>query len=273
MHPHLFSFGPFQVYAYGALMALGFAAGLVNWIVLGRKTGRSVSFCSDLMLWVMLSGVLGARLAYVLEHIPVFVANPARLVRLDEGGLVFYGGFVGSAVAVLFFARRHRVALGPLVDFTLTAVPLAHALGRIGCFLNSCCYGAVCLAERAGVVFPRHSHPWLSHVRAGLLGPDAAASLPVYPVQLYEAGYNLVVYALVLSVFLRSRRDGTVTGVYLVLYACGRFLLELFRGDTVDRAAMGFFSAGQIASIPLLLVGIVLLGIARRRDERGHDER
>ncbi len=268
MHPHLFSFGPIQVHSYGFFMALAFLAGVVHWYLLGRRAGRTLSWCADLMLWVMVSGVLGARLAYVLEHIQAFLAQPANIFRLDQGGLIFYGGVVAAGIAVVVFARKHGEPLVPLVDFTLTAVPLSHAIGRIGCFLNSCCYGAVCPDSPLCVSFPRHSLPWYAHVRDGYLSQQAEASLPVYPVQLFETGYNLLVYGVLLWLF-RKQRPGTVTGAYLVLYAAGRFGLEFFRGDFRDRVVFWSLSAGQWASIPLFLVGIVILVHMHMRAMRG----
>ncbi len=268
MHPYLFSFGPLEVHAYGFLMAAGFAAGLLHWILLGRHRGYDRATCTDLMIWVMVSGIIGARVAYVLENLSMFMAYPAEIIRLDQGGLVFYGGLAASAGAVLVFSKRRKLALLPLVDFTLTAVPLSHAFGRIGCFLNSCCYGVVCGSGGCGVSFPRFSLPWHRQVQAGLLDAQAMRSLPVYPVQLYEAGFNLVVYVLLLLVYRKQQRAGFVAAGYLVLYALGRFVLEFFRGDHADRFGVGGFSVGQIVSVPLLGTGIALIVLLWRKQQK-----
>lgn len=258
MHPELFSLGPIQVHSYGFLMATGFAVGLLHWIWLGRSHGYTRAICTDLMIWVIVSGILGARVAYVLENLTMFLADPVRILQVQQGGLVFYGGLGGAALAILYFRRRHRLALVPLVDFTLTAVPLAHAFGRVGCFLNGCCFGSVCTTGCGGVVFPRYSLAWHQQVQAGHLGAGASGSLPVHPVQLYEAGFNLLVYAVLLVVFRRQPRPGWVTATYLMLYALGRFVLEYFRGDHAVRVGLAGLSAGQLVSVPLLLAGILL---------------
>ena len=257
------------MHAYGFLMAAGFAAGLLHWILLGKKRGYDRGLCTELMIWVMVSGIAGARLAYVVENIGQFLRSPALIFRLDQGGLVFYGGLAGSALAVLLFSRKYKRALVPLVDFTLTAVPLSHVFGRIGCFLNSCCFGAICGSARCGVVFPRFSLPWHYHVREGWLDAQAAGSLPVYPVQLYEAGFNLIVYLTLLWIYRRQPRAGFTTAMYMVLYAVGRFVLECWRGDHAARAGMGGLSVGQIVSLPLLIVGVVLLVILFRLPRGG----
>lgn len=261
MYPHLFSIGPIHVHAYGFMMAMGFVAGLLHWIWLGRDRGYSRATCTDLMILVMVSGILGGRLAFVLENLDRFLESPGEIVRLDQGGLVFYGGLALAALAVLLFARRRKLAFVPLVDFTLTAVPLSHAFGRIGCFLNSCCYGARCASAGCGLAFPKFSLPWHAHYQAGLIGPQAPASLPVHPVQLYEAGFNLVVYVLLLWLYRHNKRAGLVSAAYLVLYATGRFMLEFLRGDHAERAGLAGLSVGQLVSLPLFGVGLVLFGI------------
>ena len=264
MQPELFSFGPISVQSYGFMMALGFAAGLLHWILLGRRRGYDRGLCTEWMIWVMISGIVGGRLAYVFENFPMFIEYPGQILRLDQGGLVFYGGLAGSALALLLFARRNHLALVPFVDFTLTAVPLSHAFGRIGCFLNSCCYGAVCETSGCGVVYPRLSQPWHHHVRAGWLDAQASGSLPVYPVQLYEAGFNLLVYVILLFTFRRQKHAGLTAALYLVLYSTGRFVLEFWRGDHSARAGLAGLSPGQIVSIPLALAGVVLVIVLLR---------
>jgi len=259
MHPDFISIGPLTIHSYGVMMALGFLAGLGNWILLGRREGHSAQFCMDLMFWVILSGIVGARLAYVLENWAAYAADPLSIVRVDQGGLIFYGGFVAASAAVVFFVRRHKVPMASLFDFVVTSVPLAHAFGRIGCFLNGCCFGS-CTKAVPHVRFPQHSIPWYSQIREGRIASNAALSNPVHPVQLYEAAFNILVYGVVVWLFRRKGRPGMVTGVYLVLYAIGRFSLEFMRGDRADRLAVMQLSIGQFVSLFVLLAGLAVLG-------------
>ena len=92
MMPDLFSIGPLTVHWYGVMMALGFLAGLLNWTLLGKPIGRDLKFCSDLLFWIMIAGIVGARTAYVLSDISYFLANPDRILRIDEGGLIYSAG-------------------------------------------------------------------------------------------------------------------------------------------------------------------------------------
>jgi phosphatidylglycerol---prolipoprotein diacylglyceryl transferase len=133
MHPDFFRVGPLTIHAYGVMMALGFLAGLVNWHFIGRREGRDIKFCSDLLFAMMVAGVVGGRLAYVISDFAYFRAQPLKIFRIDEGGLIYYGGFLGALLAVFVFARMYRESFLKLGDFVITSLPLAHAFwpGRL----------------------------------------------------------------------------------------------------------------------------------------------
>ncbi len=257
MHPVCFYIGSRPIYWYGVMMALAFMAGVIHWTRLGRHAGRDSAFASDLALWIMIGGVGGARIAYVAANWPDYAAAPWTVFRVDQGGLIYYGGFFGALAALFLFARiRHERLLG-LLDFVATAVPLGHAIGRVGCFLNGCCGG-------------KPVADWLapgSHV--GLLSalrPLMTFGLPNYPVQLYESAYNLVVYALLRRAYRRPHSGGAITAQYLMWYPAGRFFLEWLRGD--GRLRWGPLDAAQYISLALFAGGLLLYRAARRSHER-----
>lgn len=254
MHSALLQIGPFTLHSYGLMMALSFLSAM--WIMrfADRAAGRPLAFYSDIVFWLIVAGLLGARAAYVIENWREYAANPLTIFFVHQGGLVFYGGFVGATLAMLVFARRHSLSLLALTDLIVVSLPFAHALGRIGCFLHGCCYGRR-LAGWPGVCFPYGSLPWEDHVDHGWILPQATRSLPVHPVQLYEALFNLLLFGLVLRLYGRRRRRGRVTGVYLVCYAVGRFLLEFLRGDH----AAGHLTPAQWIGLLLLPLGLVFL--------------
>lgn len=264
MHPVLFRLDGLTIYSYGAAMALAFVAGLLNWIWLGKREGMGANFSGDLLFVIMLSGIVGARLAYVALDAGYFLANPLEILMLNKGGLVFYGGFIGGLAGVLVFsARKRRKALATL-DFVATSLPLAHSIGRIGCFLNGCCHGSVCSCS-LGVSFPSGSPAWWEQFNADSISEIAHRSLPVHPTQLYEAVLNLALYFVVVKLYKTRNADGTVTAVYLLGYSAGRFMLEYLRGDT--RSGMLDLSLGQVISAALFAAGLVLLVWARRRKD------
>lgn len=261
MHPILFQLGPLTLHWYGVLMATGFLAAMLHWMPLARREGQNRTLCSDLLFWLMIAGVLGGRAAYVLADIGFYLRYPTKILRLDEGGLIFYGGLVGAVLAVFLFARSRKLRLLWLFDFVATAAPLGHAFGRLGCFMNGCCFGRPHKGFPS-VVFPAGSPPWLQQIHDHAISNLDPQCLPVHPVQLYEVVWNLTVYVILLTAFLRRRRGGLIIGLYLLLYPAGRLVMETFRGT--ERMFSGALSAAQWISIALMLSGILILFLSRK---------
>lgn len=245
MHPELVTVFGRPIYWYGVLTALGFLAAVANWSWLGAREGREKGLGSELGIWVMVGGILGARVAYILSNWPEYAAAPMEMLRIDKGGLIYYGGFIGGALAIILMSRLRKERLWSFADFVVTSVPLGHALGRIGCFLNGCCYGKSC------------DLPWAIPLQ----------DVSRHPTPLYEAAFNLAVYALLLWLYPRRRRDGGVFIAYLLIYPVGRFLLEFTRGD--PRMTWMGLTVAQEISMALFVTGCVLcLLLPRRRTPR-----
>ena len=267
MHPDLIPGLP--VKTYGFCMALGFLAAwqVLSWLC--RRTGRAAEPLSNLLMLMMFSGIVGARLEYVREFWGrEFAADPLSIFKVWQGGLVFYGGLI-LAIAVFFvWCRARRESVAPVADLFVTVIPLAHAFGRVGCFFYGCCYGRVS-AHAFAVAFPRRSPAWVAQVEGGLIPDTAQSSLAVLPTQLFEAAAVLGLFAALLFIFLRNwkTRPGFTTGCYLVGYACIRFGIEFLRDDMRQR--VGFLSIGQTVSIGLFVLGIsfILVSLLRSRAE------
>lgn len=241
MFPDLIDLGFLHLKTYGACMALGF---MCSWWLIEKLSGRKD--LSNFILSLMFSGVIGSRVAYVIEHWrSEFAANPARILRVDQGGLMFYGGLI-LAILVFFVGckvkKEHPLKLA---DLFCTVVPLGHAFGRLGCFFYGCCYGRDSEAWCA-VKFPVGSPSWFAH---------KGHVVSVLPTQLFEALALLALFAVLLVIYRKWRR-GTA-GAYLVGYAVIRFALEYTRGD--PRAAVGPFSISQTISLGMAVFGSVLI--------------
>ena len=267
MHPDLIPGLP--VKTYGFCMALGFLAAwqVLSWLC--RRTGRVAEPLSNLLMMMLFSGIIGARLEYVREFWSrEFASDPIRVFKIWEGGLVFYGGLILAIAVFLVWCRVRRERVTPVADLFVTVIPLAHAFGRVGCFFYGCCYGRVSECACA-VAFPRRSPAWVAQVDGGLIPETAQASLPVLPTQLFEAAAVLCLFALLLFVFLRNwkTRPGFTTGCYLAGYACIRFGIEFLRDDMRQR--VGSLSIGQTVSIGLFALGIsfMLVSLLRSRPE------
>ena len=265
MHPDLISIGFLHIKTYGACMALGFLAAwqVLSWLC--RRAGRASDALTGLVTWMMVCGVVGARAAYVIEHWhQEFAAHPERIIRVDQGGLMFYGGLILAIGVFLLWCRLKKERILPLADMMTTVIPLGHAFGRIGCFFYGCCYGRVSQAACA-VSFPRGSPAWYEQTSAGLINSSAQASLTVLPTQLFEAAAVATLFAVLVFVYIRfwKSRPGFTTGIYLIGYALIRFGMEVLRGD--PRAAIGPLSIGQTISLALLLTGVAFAISACRR--------
>ena len=254
MHPDLISIGFLHIKTYGACMALGFLAAwqVLSWLC--RRAGRASDALTGLVTWMMVCGVLGARAAYVIEHWhQEFAAHPELIIRVDQGGLMFYGGLILAIGVFLLWCRLKKERILPLADMMTTVIPLGHAFGRIGCFFYGCCYGKDSDAWCA-VVFPKFSPSWYEH---------GQRMVPVLPTQLFEAAALLVLFAILLALYIKHRRD--TCAAYLVGYGVIRFCMEFFRGD--PRAAFWCLSIGQVISIGLITAGAALFAATRPKKQ------
>lgn len=210
MHPVLITVGGFEIYTYGFFVAL---AAVVSYILATRRAvsfGISISDITDLFFLVFVAGILGARFLYVAQHLDEFEGRLWHILSLREGGLVWYGGFLGATLGGVSLALFRRWPIFRLCDLAAPIIPLAHGLGRIGCFFNGCCYGRI-TSSANGVIFAGDSDYRL-------------------PTQLYEAGFLFMLSAL-LFILPARRREGQLFFLYVGFYSIARFILEFFRGD------------------------------------------
>jgi phosphatidylglycerol:prolipoprotein diacylglycerol transferase len=172
------------------------------------------------------------------------------VLKLWRGGFAYYGGFLFASAFGLWYAHRHHLGSWRMADLAGYGIPLGLFFGRMGCYLNGCCYGKVCTLSW-GAVFPRGGIAWRAQLKAGLI-TSAQDTLPVHPTQLYEALGSLAIFLLVYFVLRpRKRADGQIFAAFVALYCVLRFAIEFVRDD--DRGVFGGLSTSQIISLPLLL--------------------
>ncbi len=210
MKPILFSFGAFHLYSYG----LSIAAGVLFSIFLMRRRAAKENFpkseeVSDMAFIILAWGFFGARLFYVFQNLSYYAVNPLKVFAVWEGGLIFYGGALAAFFGFGRWVRKKRRPFWKTLDFIAPYGALTHAFGRVGCFLNGCCYGKAC------------DLPW------AVKFPEVA--YPVHPTQLYEAFYDLALFFLLLSWRKKARFEGEIGLLYFLLYGMGRYLIEFLR--------------------------------------------
>lgn len=219
------------VYGFGLMVALAFCAGLWLAVRRARREGLDPDVVYDMAVWLMVGGLVGARLFFVAEYWGEKITTLAEVVRVWEGGIVFYGSVIGAVVALLLFRAFRRFPVLATLDALAPSVALGIALGRVGCFLNGCCYGDPCPIPWLAVRFPRDSPAWLAERAQRLIPADAPTSLPLHPTQLYSALDGLVLLALLTAYYPLRRRDGEVIGLLMLTYPVTRFLIEALRDD------------------------------------------
>ena len=258
MYPHLFTIGDFTVTSFGLMMFLAFVGGA--WI-LGRQFGKrgiDPDIAWDMLLWIALGGIVGAKLYYIALHLDQFAAAPFRELTA-RGGLVWYGGFIGGVLAFLWQARSRKLPLAQAFDSTAPALALAYAIGRLGCFLVGDDYGRP-TDSWVGIAFPDGYPPSTAGyfrsigTRIPAEIPDSAV-LAVHPTQLYEIGIALIIFAVLWKLSGRLR-PGRLFASYLVLYGIERFFIEFLRAKT-DHLLPGL-TTSQLASIALLIIAGVI---------------
>ncbi len=264
MHPYLLEIplpwgGHFRVASYGVMIVCGFL--LCLWLLRGRsrRMGLDPTAMFDAAVFALMGGIIGARVFFVIHHWEHYADNPILIVRLDLGGLTFYGGLIGGAVGLLLTVRRRRLPLLRTLDVGASLVPLGHAFGRVGCFLNGCCAGRP-TESWVGVRFPPES---VAYQAQGIAVPAECPRL--HPTQLYEVAYELAFFAVLSFVLTRRRRDGDVAWLYAVLYGCGRFVNEFFRADHAPLESFGGLTGFQVMSLALAAFGAIMLVRSRPR--------
>lgn len=262
----LFKIGPLTVHSFGLMVALGFVFSLFAMRFLAKRGfggGITDDSIANLLVVIMLGGAFGARIAYVAEHWQSEFAGNffPEFFRFDKGGLMFYGGLIGAILAIALFSYMKKVNLIDVLDLCAAVLPLGHAFGRTGCFLNGCCFGRISDSPIA-VCYPPRAPAWTSQLQEGLITSAASKSLPVLPSQLIEAGLNLALFSVLVFIILKKKPlRGFISGIYLIGYAVIRFFTETLRSD--PRMQVGTLSIGQTISIGIFAAGIGLVAFAK----------
>ena len=255
------------VRGYGMMLLAAAGAGTWLSVARGRRAGIDADTILALATEVFLWGLVGARLFYVLEYHEQFFAAGKPLAEslrdvanIAAGGLVVFGSLPTAALAAWRFARRRGLDLLELADVVAPGLLLGLAIGRVGCFLNGCCYGGPCDLPWA-VSFPAGTEVAATYpLAAG--GP----SLPVHPAQLYAALDAALLAALAVAFTPLARRAGEVFALVLTLHPISRLLLEEIRVD--EPPALGTpLSISQLLSLVLLALAVGLWWWISRQPE------
>jgi phosphatidylglycerol:prolipoprotein diacylglycerol transferase len=251
VHPIAFHIGSFAVHWYGVMIALAFLFGLWTATLRARREKISGEKIADVTLWLMIGGILGARIVYVTTYWKEEFANQpiSEIFMIQHGGLVYYGGLIGAIVAGTIYICWKKMPLWKTADVLAPSVALGSVFGRTGCLLNGCCYGKPTDVPWA-IRFPA-DHP--------------TGGVPVHPTEIYDGLLNLVLYFFLAWLFRRKKFDGQIFATYLICYAVIRGIVEIFRGDYTNLHYHFGLTPAQWIGVPIFVTGLALAAILSRR--------
>ena len=291
MYPIAFHIGSFAVHWYGIFIGIGF---LVSFCLL-LKLKKYASLTSDqiynISMIALFAGVIGARIFYVVQFWEQFRGRGIlAILNVHEGGLVFYGGFILAFTAECIYAKwptvrrmlglkekkpadgaepRKDISILALLDILGPAMALAHAFGRVSCFMQGCCFGKPAPnGFPFAVCFPAESP---AAYRYPSLLPGTSGSVPVYPVQLFESAGNILMCIILLLLLRKRKYAGTIGGIYLVLYGLMRFLIEFMRGDHTD-SILGL-TPSQFIAVAIAIPGGIIVYLTARKLGRKQEKK
>ncbi|MBC8103275.1 MAG: prolipoprotein diacylglyceryl transferase [Cytophagales bacterium] len=238
MRPILFNIGPFPVHAWGVLLMIGFLLGGWRAARNAPRYGFKPEDVWDVSLFGLLGGVVGGRIGFVVQE-PRFWERLPDMLRIWDGGMAFYGGLLGGILAGVLTCRAKGMRVADMADLAAPSLALGYLFGRIGCFLNGCCYGGSCDLPWA-VRFPDE------HFAGGLTPPS-------HPAQLYSALAGLLIFLLLLPLENRRQFRGQIMYVFLFLYGLYRFAIEIVRAGASSDSAITNLPITDAQAFSLLL--------------------
>jgi phosphatidylglycerol:prolipoprotein diacylglycerol transferase len=256
LSPVALSIGAFQLkwyslaYLFGILLAYWYMTRMI------KQPGAPMAqrHTDDLMLYSTLGIILGGRLGYVFFYRPDLLATPLSVFKVWEGGMSFHGGLIGVLVAIGYLTWRNKLSYLRVGDYVACVVPFGLLFGRIANFVNAELWGRP------------------TDVAWAVIFPTDPAGLPRHPSQLYEAGLEGALLAIVLGVLFwktdMRHRPGFLGGVFLAGYGASRFFVEYFRNPDahlIEFAERTGMSMGQWLTVPMILIGLYLIFSSRRR--------
>ena len=237
MYNEILTIGPVTIHGYGLMIGLGVMAALLLGDYRAKKFGLNGDHIYGMTFSAVILGFLAARILFIITEWENFLQNPMQY--LAGAGFVVYGGIIGGALTIYGFCKIKKIDMLSYLDLMIPSVALAQALGRVGCFLAGCCYGKE-TDSPLGVVFTNSD-----------FAPNGVKLLPT---QLFMAGGDLIIMAVLLWYAAKRPMRGRTSALYLILYSIGRFFVEFLRND--DRGTVGMLSTSQFIAIFTFLAGV-----------------
>ncbi|MCK4353583.1 prolipoprotein diacylglyceryl transferase [candidate division WOR-3 bacterium] len=251
MYRTIFDLGPFAITSWGVMLVVAFVAGV--WLAEKRAKKYNIpkGVITDLSLVLIIAGVVGGRTAFVFENWGYYIQNPGEILKVWEGGLIFYGGLGLAILCGIIFLKKKKVKVTVGMDVVIPSVALGIFFGRIGCFLNGCCFGKPTNLPW-GIVFP-HDSP------AGWIFNE-----PIHPTQIYSSLAGLCIFGILLVIERKKLFDSYLFWMFLVLYSGWRIGIDFLRYYESKVYLLPSLTHNQVVSILILLLSIGVICSYRR---------
>ena len=257
MHPTILKIGSFQIHSYGLLLAVAFLVSIQFFVSRGRRRGMTEESLHSVALVLLILAIVGGRGLFVLTHWAEYARDPLAILRLWEGGLMLYGGYVLAIAGGILYVRRAGLPLWRVADAAAPAMALGIGIGRIGCFLNGCCFG-----------LPTHAG-WGIQFPVGSYSTYVFPGESLHPSQLYLAGSGVLLCLTLLALDRKPRFDGWLFWVGVGSDAVLRFAVDFTRyydaTSFLGNVGTLSFNINQVLSAFLLATALVMLRVLARR--------
>lgn len=255
MFPVLIKIGPLTIHTYGFIIAIGFLVALMFAAREAKRQNIPKEGIVDIGFYALFAGLVGSRLFFVLTNWQRYSEHPIDIVKIWEGGLVFYGGMLFAIPAVIWYARKKGLSLWQAADIWAPSIAIGHAIGRLGCFSAGCCYGT-----------PAEGVPWA----VTFTDPESLAiiGVPLHPTQLYESAAEMLNFLVLMTMRRHQSFRGRLFWIYILNYSVIRSVVEMFRGDQVRGFLLPGFSYSQAISVAMFFTAVVFLFILKRKKGR-----
>ncbi len=253
--PVIFRIGDFELRWYSITIMLAVVAAVLITTHFGKKKGIAAEEIYSLALWVVISGMVGARLFHIVDQWEYYAGNPLHIFQLQQGGLAIWGAIAGGAVALFIYAKSRHLPLGRLVDAVVPGLLVAQIIGRIGCIVNGDAYGGIT------------SLPWgFIYTHPDALIPSALFGIPTHPYPVYEILWNGATLLALLKLRHSFTKNGILFFSYLSLYSLGRFALTFVRQEN---ALVWQLQQAQVIAIAVMVVSVAaIIYLSRKRERR-----
>ena len=251
MHPVFFEYGPIEIRYYGLMYVVAILVG--SYLIKSEVRRRSIPLSDDeainFLIWLVLGGLVGARLYYVAFNWEFYSEYPSEIPALWHGGLAIHGGIIGGLLAGIFYVKKHSLSYWEMADASAPVLILGQTFGRVGNFMNGDAHGMPTDLPW-GIIFPPES-----------IAGSEFPGIPTHPVMLYEMALNFIIFCVLwFAVRKRSYKNGFVFALYLVMYSCGRLFVESFRADSL---MLGPLRAAQVVSLTLIIGALSIIVVKK----------